>query len=184
MSKVSDHQLALAVLQREGLSRDEAALAVVNDPGVVERLGDEIGRMRSDLEAQAEQAKADAFAATPDGRAKAAHDALVAKAEREKLVEGAKVLLEQGGTPTDGLVDEQILHYAGIERIPELMSMQEKDAAIEEFALSAEYGNMSPTERAIRAGELGVKTTTIDSYREMHGIATPGAEGAEGGEAA
>jgi len=182
---LTNQQLALIVLQDAGHTREEAALALVNDPEMIGRLGPQIEEKRTALEAQAEQAAQEAFAKTPEGRKQAALQAAQEAEEREKVVSSARVLYAQEfGLSAEGLSDEEVLHATGIERDPARMGAVERDAAVEDFARS--LPRMGADERLQTARDLGVEVSTVEGYaRDFLGLSfQPTFGDPEGGESA
>jgi hypothetical protein len=115
---LSDVALANAILQDEGLNREEAARIIALDPGLTFALRDRIAEKRAELEAEAKAEADRRYAASPEGRAQAAKAALQARREREELAEGSRELLRQRGIPEDyisSLSAADLLVEAGIE---------------------------------------------------------------------
>lgn len=176
---VSDLHLALDVLVRDGLSREEASLALLNDPQLPDRIAPRIAARRAEVKAEIEADAAARAAATPEGRRLAAEQALKAREQRAKMIEGARALVaaESGLSADDvaALGERELLHAAGIERQPELMNVQERDAAA--IALAEQWHTLPEAERLAKARELGVSKQAAEMHRVAAGIDTPRSEG-------
>jgi len=165
---MNDLQLAVAVLVDGGLSPEEAKRQLVDRPQMIGELAGPIAAKRQEFEALAEQARAEAYAASPAGRAEAARNTAQAVKEREALVADARVLLgEEGNFSPDeiaGFDATQVLHYAHIDVQPSLLTSDQKDAAALRLAESGAWGRMSVQDR-IQAGlDLGFTTDGMDSF--------------------
>jgi hypothetical protein len=172
VDELTDLELALVVLQDGGASREEALSVVAFDGTITERLAPAIQSKRAELAERVAQIERQAFAATPEGAKAAVREALARKAERDELVAGSKVLLQEQGLDTDGLTDAEVLHISGVEKSPELMRQRERDEAHE--ALAARWRSLDPMEQARQATELGISGESIERYvRVMEGDDTP-----------
>ena len=182
---MTDQQLLVMALMDEGASRDEALAAVAFDPTSTERLAPAIAAQRAKLEERIAREEQEAYAASPEGRAAAARQALADQAARAELVAGAKALLAgEQGIDAEGLSDAEVLHAAGVERNVSLMSRAELDS--EHEALAARWRSLSAMEQATQASELGIDSASVERYvRVMEGDDTPvtpqWGEGVEGG---
>ena len=135
------------------------------DPGAPERLAPQIAAKRDELDRRAEQARAEAFAATPQGREQAAERMVAERAERARKAELARVLLEEEGAPTSHLSDDEALWAAHLERKPAaLMSHGERDAAIADVLGRWPY--LSEDERRSEARAVGEDYTRLSAYHE------------------
>ena len=116
MDTATDLALAVAALvEDEGLSREQAALTLAASPSTVAGLA---ARKRAAVEEQARAEAEREYAASPAGRRAAAEAALAAKQERERLAEGARELLARDGYPVSNLTSDEVLWAAGLERKP------------------------------------------------------------------
>lgn len=153
-STLSASQLAVMVLVDSGQTKEEAAFAVLNDPDLAARLAPQIEAKRDALAQTVADAQREAFEASPEGRRRAALAAAAQVEERAKLVSAARTMLERDGYgDLSDFSDEQVLHYAGIERQPALMSLAEKDAAHVELAQKVADGHIRDDETLIREAE-------------------------------
>jgi hypothetical protein len=157
-------EVKLICLVDQGMSR-EAALEVIAFGGGVENMQGAIAAKRRELEAREREAIQAAYDASPEGRAKAARAALKARAETEELVEGGRELLRQQGLDPAGLTPDEVLHLAGIRRMPELFSQAERDEATE--ALARTWHTLDAATRAMKASELGFSSEAMDRYAEV-----------------
>jgi hypothetical protein len=168
--KFTDAQLKLMVLVDRGAaaSPEEAALQLVNNSEAVGPA--EIEAKRAQLAQRVADAEREAFEASPEGRRRAALAAASEAEERAKLVSAARTLLEtEGHGDVSDLSDERVLHYAGIERQPALMSLAEKDVAHVELAQRVADGLIRYDETLIREAEaVGADPRSI--VKHAHGL--------------
>lgn len=168
-SRLSASQLAVMVLVDSGQTKEQAALAVVNDPEMVGRLSDKIEAKRGALVREVADAERAAFDSSPEGRRKAALAAAAEAEERTRLVASARTLLEsEGFGDVADLTEAQVLHYSGIERRPELMGRAERDEAHVRLAQRVADGHIRDDETLIAEAEaVGADPRSI--ARHAHG---------------
>jgi hypothetical protein len=165
-SKLSASQLAVAVLVDSGQTKEEAALAVLNDPDITGRLASQIEAKRDALTQEVTDAERAAFDASPEGRRRAALRLAAEADERAKLVASARTLLEsEGYGNVSDLTDERVLHAAGIERRGELMSRAERDTAHVSLAERVAAGHIRDDTTLIAEAEaVGADPRSIAAY--------------------
>ena len=166
----SDLEVGLLVLTDIGIeagrtpeqARAEALAIAAYDAEFTGRLASSIAAKRAELEAADEQAAAERHAATPEGRAEAAREALKKQAERAELVAGSKALLAEQGIDASDFSDEEALHASGVAPQFSMLNIQERDAA--HLDLAARWSSLTPEQQREQAAELEISTASLDRY--------------------
>jgi hypothetical protein len=185
--QVTDLSLSVDVLldANPDLSRDQAVeLAPLLDS---ERVRPQIEAARTRRQAQADEAAAKTYDASPAGRRERAAAVLAAQQERIQLVEQGRALLElelpQRGFPADaldGMSDQEVLQAAGLTESPETA---EEDDTLEANLdairsdstrrLSSRWHQLTNEERESLAREAGVDVEALDEQKR-HEFTTRG----------
>jgi hypothetical protein len=123
---VSELELQLAVLTDAGMTRGEAFEAIHTGAG--RPTPQMMQAKREELQQRADEQALLTYEASRAGKVEAAEAALQAKAERQRLAEGARELVrDHFGDATDRLTDEEALIAAGIEESASARHARELD---------------------------------------------------------
>jgi hypothetical protein len=159
-----DAQIALMVLVDRGASREEAAMALVNNPEAVGPA--QVEAKRASLEAQEREIRERAFAESPEGRRRAALAAAAEAEQRSQLAASARTLLasEGWGEAAAELSDDEALHHSGIDKKTALLTRAERDAAAEALAQRVARAQVDEATLYAEAKAVGADPRSIVSY--------------------
>jgi hypothetical protein len=175
---VEERELAIRAMERQGTPRAEAERVLSNNPAITGAMREAISAERQLLQADADQAKAEAWAKSPDGIRAAGAAALAAKEAKARDAALARAYIEEksaaAGVIFDAttLSDEEALQQAGLTKptlSPQAQRVADQNAEYEADPLGA-FTRSTLTDLTNRWPHL----STWQREQEVEGLAAIG----------